>query len=136
MSEFRRGWRPDREIQMQPDRTPGRRSRFSAVLLLMLGWTALCGFALLFAPPSLDWLQAITATVIDNSREVARALGGEAAGELVGALQSSDLVGRLFGAANILATPAIIVVWLVGMLGLTMLRRLIGLTRSLSTRRT
>ncbi len=106
------------------------------ILIAMAVWTLFAWLAYAATDPVLAWLTATVSGVVENGQGVAEALGGRPAGEAVRALDASGLAGQLLELVRIVAKPAIIALWGLGIAVLTglpilasVVRRVVGRLR-------
>lgn len=110
-----------------PDRPKtGKSLIWVGVFLLMIGWTALCLLGYLAADPLVAWLKVTVLGVVDSGQGLAEAVGGKVAGETVQLLKSSGIAGQIFGFAEMIAKPAILTVWFLGIVMLTILSAVVS----------
>ncbi|MBX3532547.1 MAG: hypothetical protein KF849_18260 [Rhizobiaceae bacterium] len=95
----------------------------------MAVWTLLAWLAYASTDPILAWLTATVSGVVENGQGVAEVLGGRPAGEAVRALDASGLVGQLLELVRIVAKPAIIALWGLGIAVLAALPVLASVVR-------
>ncbi|MBW0368343.1 hypothetical protein [Ensifer adhaerens] len=91
------------------------------VFALVIGWTALCLLGYLAADPLIAWLKVAVLGVVDSGQGLAEAVGGKVAGETVQLLKSNGIAGQALGLAEMIAKPAILAVWFLGIVVLAVL---------------
>ena len=117
-----RGRSPLAESQGYQDRSKtGKSVIWVGVFVLMIGWTGLCLLGYLAADPLIAWLKVTVLGIVDNGQGLAEAVGGKVAGETVQVLKSSGIVGQTIGIAETIAKPAILAIWFLGIVALTVL---------------
>ena len=99
------------------------------ILIAMAVWTLFAWLAYAATDPVLAWLTATVSGVVENGQGVAEALGGRPAGEAVRALDASGLASQLLELVRIVAKPAIIALWGLGIAVLTGLPILASVVR-------
>src|SRR5262245_7718714 len=120
------GHRRSRSPQWQPSghSTRGSSPRrlkpavWIGILAAMVVWSLIAWLTYLAVDPVLAWLSSSAGTVLEGSRDVVSAIGGKPAADAVGAVSSSGLIGQLATLLHAIAKPAIVIVWVLGMLGL------------------
>lgn len=135
MNQAQRGWRPPEPPRIQRTQKSNQGIVWGVVLILMVAWTALCGFGYLIADPLLAWLGAVTNTVVENGQGLAETFGGKLAGDAVKALDSSSLLDQLLAAAVLIVKPAIIFIWILGLVALLLLPKIARVAGNLLRRR-
>lgn len=117
-----RGWSPPAEPISNPSRPKtGKSLIWVGVFALVIGWTALCLLGYLAADPLIAWLKVTVLGVVDSGQGLAEAVGGKVAGETVQLLKSSGIAGQALGLAEMIAKPAILAVWFLGIVVLAVL---------------
>lgn len=104
---------------------------WGVVLIVMVVWSFFAWFAYTVIDPVLAWLMAIASGAIANGQGVAETFGGKPVGEAVRALDASGLIGQLLGLVLILAKPAIVILWVLGLAALAALPIFASLARRL-----
>ena len=88
----------------------------------------------LLVDPVLSWLAAAMGAVSQTGKDAATILGaGELGGILIDGANASGLPGLVLGALALLAKPAIVLMWGIGMailVGLPLVARKLGQSRS------
>ena len=102
---------------------------WAVILIAMAVWTLLAWLAYASTDPILAWLTATVSGVVENGQGVAEVLGGRPAGEAVRALDASGLAGQLLELVRIVAKPAIIALWGLGIAVLAALPVLASVVR-------
>jgi len=104
---------------------------WGVILIVMVVWSFFAWFAYTVIDPVLAWLMAIVSGAVTNGQGVAEAFGGKPVGEAVRALDASGLIGQLLGLVLIVAKPAIVTLWVLGLAALAALPVFVSLARRL-----
>lgn len=93
-----------------------------AAMVGILIWSLLALFAFVIADPLLNWLSAALGVVVANGESAAKMVGGEGiASVLMSGVDANGLAQLVMDLLNLVAKPAIVVVWAIGVVILLVL---------------
>lgn len=122
------------------DTAPAARGRSyrGPLLIVMLGgmavWSLLAWIGYSLADPLLAWLGTTVLGVAESGRGLAVAVGGQPAGAALDIVNAGGLATQALALLQLLVKPAIVLIWLVGMMVLMALPFLLPLARRLTSR--
>lgn len=112
-----------------------RRVSWGAAIVGIAIWSLIALVAFLLADPVLAWLSAAMGVALSTGKDAASVLGaGEIAGILVDSANATGLPELAMNLLNLLAKPAIVVVWLLGVVVMLILPALAGKAAQLGNR--
>ncbi|WP_306225066.1 hypothetical protein [Bosea beijingensis] len=100
-------------------------------LLAMAAWSLFAWFAYSLADPVLAWLSTSAPALVDSGRGAVESYGGKAAGDALKTLDMGGLAGQAIALLKLVVKPAIVVIWVLGMVALAVLPMLMSAVRRL-----
>ncbi|WP_198672091.1 hypothetical protein [Pseudogemmobacter bohemicus] len=116
----------------------GRRASSGIILVVMMVgivvWSLLAWVGYSLADPLLAWLGAAVLGVAEGGRGLAVAVGGQPAGAAMDMVNAGGLAAQAMALLQLLVKPAIVLIWLLGIVALLALPFLLPLARRLASR--